>query len=856
MKSIDSRAYKLVALTGVCWLMATSFACRGEMSQNNIDETPGEQEEPDGPILTPDDPDKQPLPDSTEAGVDADRPSPYMDGEECMPDEEFFKEEVFDDVMEHWCVGCHSEHGIARGSRLVLEAVLPTDISDGPIQRTDAELQGIYARNFENVRALAADTSQGVSMLLLKPTNRIAHVGGEMLDIDGEDYRALATFVARVNGEAGECSMPATYECDQENPWPGHGRVRRLSHVEYDRTASDLLGAPVTAGQSFAADIEVLGYLNNADALRASPILVEQWLNTAEVLADSYIPELGQKLGCAARADRACAREFIESFGGRAFRRPLTEKDIGRYLGLFDQTSRHLGFEEGIRDVLTAMLVSPYFLYRFELGTVDEQTGVCVLGSYEIASELSYLIWGTMPDDELMRAARAGELSDPAAINAQASRMLADDRGVESFREFVFTWLHLDRFESVVRDMETYPEFDNDIRGKMLAEAQDYVDDAYNGGAGSLRDLFGAKTRRLDAQLASYYGLPAGAVPEDGNTHEIELADDRAGVLGLGALLATHAGGDRSSPVARGALVRERLLCQELPPPPPALDVNEGVLDPNWTTRERFSQHSTDASCAGCHRLIDPIGFAMEGYDGVGRWRTTYEGGGAPVDTSGAVWASDHSDATLGGLKDLTDTLVQNPDLSECFIEQAVVYGYGVGDTFEHGCNVEVVEQRFVQGDMSFQEMILGMVDTPHFRTRAPAHWSSQDWYSDERPMAPEMEPDPDPLPESEPEPEPEPEPGPQVPGMPEISTNDPSLVVTGGVTNDWGAGYCAEMDVENTGGGTLTWEVTMTVDGTINNNWESDITASSGVVVFTGKPYNATLMMGQKAHFGFCAQR
>lgn len=819
----------------------TFTACSGEISKTETD--PGDKPGPATP--------ENPLPVGDKSGLDVDQPTPFEEGEDCEPHEAFFKEKVFNDVMEHYCVGCHSDTGIAASTRMVLEPVLPVTFDSPPIERTPAQLDALYERNYKAASVVAKDLSKGVSMLLLKPTDRIAHVGGKMIQLESEDYRKLATFVARVNGGATECAQPSSYSCDPENPWPGHGRVRRLSHDEYDRTLSELFGKEVHHAQSFAADIEVHGYLNNAEALKASTVLLEQWLSTAEVMTETYIQELDQKLSCASQANRACAQEFVQSFGKRAFRRPLTQEDVNLYLDLYDETAKHLDFTEGIRDVMTAMLISPNFLYRMELGTLDAETGVCVLGSYELANELSYMIWGTMPDDALMSAAQSGELETQEGLLGQAKRMIKDERGKVAFRDFVFKWLHLNRFKSIVRDAETYPEFDNDIRNRMYAEAEAFVDGVYAGGQGSLRDLFTSKTRDMDAMLAGYYGLN---VPDDGQPHAVTVDEDRAGILGLGAFLATQAGGDRSSPVLRGAVIRRRMLCQELPPPPPALNINEGALDPNWTTRERFAQHSGDPSCAGCHRLVDPIGFAFEHYDGVGRYRDTYEKSDAPIDSSGAIIASRHSDGKLDGLSALNKQLSTNADAPACFTQQAVYYRYGVSDPFEHGCNIELVEDKFVQGDLSFEALITAMTQTLHFKQRAPAHWSEQDWYKGERPAAPTPGTDPEPLPEPEPEPEPEPTPTPMTPNS--ITLNDPGLKAAGGSTNDWGAGYCAEYDVINEGSSAVTWALTLQIDGTINNNWESNASAKSGKVTFSGVQHNGTIEPGAKAHFGFCVDR
>ncbi|MEM1349784.1 MAG: DUF1592 domain-containing protein, partial [Myxococcota bacterium] len=704
-------------LVAACALLYT--ACEGEIQLDDLDTA--DQRDP-SVVLAPT------IPEGTPGGLESSQPMPFAEGEECAPHEEFFQEEVFAQVMENWCVGCHSAEGVAAGTRLVMEAERPLAVDAEPIQRTPEERAALRKRNYDAAALVASDLSQGVSMLLLKPTNQIEHIGGAMIRQDTDNYRTLATFVARVNGEATECAQPTTYLCDQENPWPGYRRLRRLSHEEYDRTLTDLLGREVRAGENFAADVEVRGYLNNADALKASTVLLEQWLNTAEILAETYIADLSSALPCAASSpDRACAETFVRTFGERAFRRPIESGDVTRYLGLFDKITGSLSFEDGIHDVMVAILISPHFLYRFELGSEDAQTGSYALGPYEVANQLSYLITGTMPDEELMSAAHDGSLGTPEGVEAQAKRLLRSEQGKKSFEKFIFKWLHLDRFTSIVRDGELYPEFSNDIREKMLAEAKAFISDAYDGGQGSLRDVLTRAQTRVDAQLAAYYGLPDGAVPDDGQTHLVSLGPDRAGALGLGAFLTTHALGDGSSPVRRGELVRERLLCQELPPPPPSLDVTLGFEDPNAvprTTRERFAAHSENPSCAGCHRLVDPIGFAMEHYDGVGRYRDVYEKGGQVIDATGAIISSKYSDAELDGLGSLTTALANGADAPACFTEQMMHFGYAISDSFAHGCNQELLEDRFVQGDLSFEELLVGMTQLPHFAQRAPDHWT------------------------------------------------------------------------------------------------------------------------------------
>jgi len=249
----------------------------------------------------------------------------------------------------------------------------------------------------------------------------------------------------------------------------------------------------------------------------------------------------------------------------------------------------------------------------------------------------------------------------------------------------------------------------------------------------------------------------------------------------------------------------------------------------------------------GCRRGAD---------EGGGRGRGVYEEGGQGVDAAGASSSSEQSDAELDGLASLTAALANGADAPACFTEQRVYFGYAISDSFAHGCNQELLEDRFVQSDLTFEELIVGMTQLTHFTHRAPDHWTPQTWYDGERPSVDEM-----PLPDPQPDPEPDPQPDPDPPVVPNpggegITTNDPGLVIGGGISNDWGAGYCMELDVTLEQGSGVTWAVTIDVDGTITNNWESVASGDSGVVTFTGAPYNATLDSGGKAHFGFCANR
>ena len=756
----------------------------------------------------------------------ANNETPYVPGD-CVDEQTFFKAQVWEPILATRCVGCHNESGVAAQSRLKLIA---------------ADTPEALKHNLEVTAALAKEDANGQSILLRKPsgTHAMGHVGGAIIAPDSADWRALATFVARARGEADMCAAPAPQACDIERPFPGPQRVRRLSHDEYDATLAALLGQqPGQWRKTLAADVVVHGFRNNARALIATPLLVEQWLDAAERISEAYIAELPNRLPCASQGGEACAREFIEGFGRRAFRRPLTAEDTARYLELWRATSQADGFAQGIRDVMTAQLISPHFLYRMEIGEAQVD-GTYALTPHEIAVELSYMLWGEPPDAALVAAADGGELGTPEQIEAQAKRLLADPRAAKKFNLFVREWLEIERLEHVVRDTNTYPEFTPAVRAAMLAETERFVTRALDGGKGTLPALLAAPVTELDPTLAAFYMAQAGEVEDT----------RRPGLLAQGSVLTTHALTTSSSPVHRGKIVRERMLCQHLPPPPPNLDTSLKDVEPGTSPRERFRQHSEDAACSGCHRLVDPIGFAFERFDGVGRWRDDYAG--KPIDARGEIVNTAKSNSTFDGLDQLVDVLADSPDVHACFTLQQLRYGYGLEESDDYACMLCALEDGFVtKGGLTFESLALSMVRQPHFRTRVAEGTTPAQWYSPDTAPPADMGGLDMSIDMSEP---------PDMTSTPDMSS--PSGPDTEGVSvrevikDDWGAGWCQDVFVKNDSAGSLMWRITLEVGGTLTTSWNATPSAQSGRITFVGAPYNATLGAGEEATFGFCATR
>ena len=579
---------------------------------------------------------------------------PPVPPSDCVSNESYFQDSVWNPIMSARCIGCHVEGGLAGETRMVLRQ--PGD-------------DHWLSHNLAQIQDLAGIEDDGVSLFLSKPAGQHAagHVGGELIAPGSADLAVMTALVGRLTGSLDACGRPAegmenpinsppVGDCAE--PAPGRRMTRRLSHGEYANTIRDLLGMAVDARTAFAADVVVHGFDNHAAALDVSPILADQYRSVAESLADAA--DLAPLLACPlAGGDAACAQGFITEFGLRAFRRPLTNVEIGRYQDLYVDVARDDGFETGIRWVLTALLQSPHFLYRTELGRRTEAG--FELTSYEIAAELSYLIWQSIPDDALLDAAATGALLDPAEVDAQARRLLADPKSAGTVQRFTALWLGIDQLSRVTRDAEVYPEFTPEVRTAMIEETNRFIGNLWQSG-GTLGDLFLSDHTWVDPRLAGFYGVELGeAEPGPDGFRRVSLAGTPyAGILTHGSVLTTHALPTTSSPIHRGLLVRERFLCQELPPPPMNLNVAPPPVDPELTTRDRYAQHSSEPACAGCHNLVDPIGFAFEHFDGVGRYRE--RDGLHAIDDRGEIRQSPNSDAGFEGVSGLA---VGNGHLSD-----------------------------------------------------------------------------------------------------------------------------------------------------------------------------------------------
>ena len=506
--------------------------------------------------------------------------------------------------------------------------------------------------------------------------------------------------------------------CSSQNPGPSP--LRPLTRDEYDRTIEDLLGDTTAPALSFPPENEVLGFRNNASANPANPLLVESYMNAAEGLALRVVEEQLELIApCPSGDESACGRSFVRDLGSRAYRRPITEAEATALDQLFDAYLPS-GFGKAVEVTLSAVLQSPQFLYRIDTWRAPTaETGAIALGPYELATRLSYLLTGSMPDAELFTAANEGRLATDAEIELQARRLLESPRAREITRSFHEQWLGLSLLDGAARLADDVPPpaegmADAELVASWRESFRRYLDDAiWN--RGTVNALFSSPALFVDQKLAPLYG--ESAPPAD--FIAVEQPEQRFGLLTQPALLALLAHSDQSAPVLRGAFVRERLMCIEVTPPPPTVNAVPPPVDPNATTRERFAQHTAEPACAGCHVLIDGIGFGLERYDQFGRYRDAENG--LAVDESGEVVGTEDAelDGTYMGARELAARLASSSRVRDCVATNFYRYAMGRVEGPEDQCSMDQVKQRFADSGGAFSELLVGVALSDAFRYRA-----------------------------------------------------------------------------------------------------------------------------------------
>jgi hypothetical protein len=510
-------------------------------------------------------------------------------------------------------------------------------------------------------------------------------------------------------GSGASTGGAAAPQCDKTVV--GTTPLRRITRSEYDNTVADLLGTTEQPASAFVVDTQV-GLFDNTAATQTVPTLLgEQFLNTAVSLAEN-ISDIDKLVGCDPASGQTCVRSFVQKFGRRAFRRALTSDELTSYLSLYQTTSSSSDADTGVRGVVAAVLASPNFLFRFEFGS-DQTSAISnakSLSAYEIAARLANLLWASAPDDELLDAAEGGRLATREQVATQARRMLKDTRAHRALSQFYNQWFGLGRLATATKDTSAYPDFNESLRSSMSEESRLFIDDVLWNGDAKLKTLLTAPYSFVDASLAKLYGVNA---PTSGGFSKVSLnQSQRAGVMTQAAVLAAYARADESSPVKRGQWVRVRMLCQELPDPPaniPQLPAPQAGI----SNRERFAMHTSNAACSGCHNLIDGLGFGLEAYDGIGRFRTTDQG--VAVDSRGTVTSTTDIDGAYNGAIELATKLAQSTQVRDCAPTQWLRYTLGRSAETADACSAQQLKQAFATSDGDLRELMVALTQTDAF---------------------------------------------------------------------------------------------------------------------------------------------
>ena len=418
-----------------------------------------------------------------------------------------------------------------------------------------------------------------------------------------------------------------------------------------------------------------------------------------------------------ADAEEPCAEEIVRSLARRAYRRPVNARDLVGPMRFFRQERAAVdspaGFEAGIERALSAILVSPQFLFRIERQPAGIAPGTAYrVSDIELASRLAFFLWSSLPDEQLLAAAENGELGSPEGLEQQVRRMLADPRSKSLIDNFAAQWLHLRNLDAIRPNMRSFPDFDHNLRLAFRAETELFLESVLREDR-SILDLLRADYTFANERLAKHYGIPN---VYGTRFRRIDLADDsvRGGILRHGSVLTVTSYATRTSPVIRGKWILENIL--GMPPPPPPENVPElkdNTISGKLSVRERLAEHRANPACAGCHNPMDPLGFALENYDAVGRWREV--DGGQPVDASGEL-----ADGTeIDGVAGLERALLARPELfASALTEKLLTFGLGRGVEYFDAPAIRRIVRAAKQSEYRFSSLIVGIAQSTPFRMR------------------------------------------------------------------------------------------------------------------------------------------
>jgi hypothetical protein len=517
-------------------------------------------------------------------------------------------------------------------------------------------------------------------------------------------------FSPRPGSQGGAGQGGITVPNNGNDSWkPAPAALRKLTVEQYQNSVHDLLGADIRIADALEPDTAQNGFFAvGASNATISPASAEKLERMAyDVAAQALAPaKRAQLVPCtpAGVNDSSCAHKFVQKLGRRAFRRPLTDAELDKYTRVASDAALALNdFHAGLEFALAGLLQSPNFLFRVELGESNSKDATRLSYSqYELASRLSYALWNTTPDDALLDAAQSGKLD----VSSAAERLLTDARAKAALDNFHLERLGLGELESLEKDEGVV-----DMTDSLRAALRDDVLETfalYAGAGQDIMQVFDSRTVFVNAELADIYGLPNR--PSTLTRAELAANVPRLGLLGKPALLALNAHATETSPTKRGKFIRERILCQSIPAPPANVVTVLGEPDPDAPTmRDRLRVHATDASCSGCHNLMDPLGLALEHFDPIGRYRDTDHN--AKLDVSGNL-----DGEAFDGAVELAQLIKDDPRTAECLVRQVFRYALGHVETAGEEPQITLLMQQFEKDGHALNALFHALATSDVFR--------------------------------------------------------------------------------------------------------------------------------------------
>ncbi len=561
-------------------------------------------------------------------------------------------------------------------------------------------------------KAAAPTTPGSAALLLVLATNAACYHGldgGDGGDAGLADSGATGEETNTSGGADDGSDLPGA-QCDE--PDVGISYLQRITRIQYKNAVADLLGVDGSAADALPAD-EKIGKAFDANSVAAVDMLtVEAYQSVAEELAQSAIANIDAILSCdvATVGEDECAKQMIARLGRRAYSSRLSPDDLDEFVSLYAGQKAEDGFHAGLQIAIQAILQSPRFLYRVELTPPDAGAKIAILSDDEIAQRLSFFLTHSIPDDELLSAADAGELSDAEGIQKQAARLIETPRGHAVVASFHMQWLGLTDVPTLVKSSELFPEFGT-LSASAKTETEAFIDHVMFADDATLTTLLTADYSIVDDKLASLYNVELPEGTPAGEFAEVTLPNERAGILTHASFLASHAHPDQASPIKRGVFVLRNIMCAPLADPPPNVSTEPPEIDPNATVRERYEQLTSGPDCVACHSQINPVGYGFGAYDAIGR-RQELELG-QPVDESGSLLGT-----PFVGPTELAGLLAADERVDACVVSQWFRFALGRATAVEDACTVDSLLTSFRSNDKDVKQLLLGIATSDAFRLR------------------------------------------------------------------------------------------------------------------------------------------